>query len=85
LDYLIDKKETLKLSKRRRNFWDEEAIDFKGAALSHQDFTETFEMEDTLEESEFLEEAHEALSKLFNKTNKRARQMKGVRRKDAWQ
>lgn len=74
------------LSKRRRNLWDEEAFEFKGTALSHKDFDyDPFELEDALEEANFLEEAHEALSRLFNKTNKRARQMRGVRRKDAWQ
>jgi len=36
------------------------------------------------ENTEALDDAQEALSKLFNKTNKRSRQIKGVRRDDAW-
>ena len=74
-------------SKRRRNFWDEDSIDFATAKSSHYEtLSENPELAETaVNEAEFLEEAHEALSKLFNKTNKRAKQMKGVRRKDAWQ
>ena len=37
------------------------------------------------QDSNFLDDAHDALSKLFSKTNKRAKQLRGVRRKDAWQ
>jgi hypothetical protein len=36
------------------------------------------------EDTEALDDAQEALSKLFNKTNKRSKQIKGVRRNDAW-
>jgi hypothetical protein len=34
--------------------------------------------------ADVLEVAHEALSKLFTKSHKRERSMRGVRRKDAW-
>ena len=37
------------------------------------------------EGTEFLEEAHQALSKLFIKTSKRSKTLRGLRRKDAWQ
>ena len=47
---------------------------------------DAFEVEELHEESgEVLDEAHEALSKLFNKSNKRSKHMRGIRRKDAWQ
>lgn len=68
------------MSKRHRNLWDDEPYEFKPDITPPPNLYNQDE-----NEAEFLEEAHEALSKLFNKTNKRARQMKGVRRKDAWQ
>lgn len=40
--------------------------------------------EDSMPDPDLLDDAHEALSKLFNKTNKRAKHLRGVRRKDAW-
>jgi hypothetical protein len=82
-------KEMYTLSKRRRNIWDDEdPIDFTATPPSQPNLVADGLEPDTGIEPvhvEFLDEAHEALSKLFNKTNKRARQMKGVRRRDAWQ
>lgn len=74
------------MSKRHRNMWDEEPMAFQTSLTSPDYHTpDLYELDDVQEDVEFLEEAHEALSKLFNRTNKRARQLKGVRRKDAWQ
>ncbi len=75
------------MSKRRRDIWDESSLEFQPVnSSSHADhMPELYDVENSIEETEFLDDAHEALSKLFNKTNKRARQMRGVRRKDAWQ
>jgi hypothetical protein len=44
------------------------------------------EVETALERVDtFIEEAHDAINKLFTKTQKRTQHMRGVRRKDAWQ
>jgi len=73
------------LSKRRRNFWDDETYESKANGLYQEHDEAELELVDHAESSEFLEEAHEALSKLFNKTTKRSKQMRGLRRNDAWQ
>lgn len=74
------------MSKRRRTFWDDETFEFRGANTIPADLgADIAEPLLETEDTEFLEEAHEALSRLFNKTNKRAKQLKGIRRKDAWQ
>jgi hypothetical protein len=80
-------KENHKLSKRRRNLWDDEPYELDVAGKLHSELlSEEHEYdEDSAGSAEFLEDAHEALSKLFNKTNKRGKQMRGIRRKDAWQ
>lgn len=78
------------MSKRRRHLWDDEAAyQFTNHQQPLRQIEEdiaddTFEMEDLEHEVGYIEEAHEALSKLFTKSNKRSTHMKGVRRKDAW-
>ncbi len=72
------------MTKRRRNIWDDQAYEVSNnPRMGHM--SDLVEMDDAPVNTEFLEDAHEALSKLYNKTHKRAKQMKGVRRKDAWQ
>ncbi len=76
------------MRKRRRSIWDdEESMKFKGGTSPPETDLppDLFEVDEPRVEVEFLDDAHEALSKLFNKTNKRAKQLRGVRRKDAWQ
>lgn len=76
------------MSKRRRDFWNDETLEFQNSSAHPPNpnlKANLSETENSPNEAIYLEEAHEALSKLFNKTNKRAKQMRGVRRKDAWQ
>lgn len=75
------------MSKRRHSVWDDDTFEFQNNGVSHKpSVIEPSNMAEPVEaDALYLEEAHEALSKLFNKTNKRARLMRGVRRKDAWQ
>lgn len=74
------------MSKRRSNLWSNESLEFKSISQSNPNpKVEPTTLIETENESLYLDEAHEALSKLFNKTNKRAKQLRGVRRKDAWQ
>ncbi len=74
------------LSKRRSKIWDDQTLTFRAVTAEPADYSGEMLMEpETQVSPEYLEDAHEALSKLLNKTNKRTKQMRGVRRKDAWQ
>jgi hypothetical protein len=84
------------LSKRRRTSeWVPETIEFSAQPTVFETFPiaeTTIESEDEWDEfkyydsdtTKYVEEAHEALSRLFTKTNKRSRQIRGMRRNDAW-
>lgn len=76
------------MSKRRRNAWDEKPFEFtKHESQNHPPVNEHDDYDETFSEdvNTFLDDAHEALSKLMNKTNKRTKFMRGMRKTDAWQ
>ncbi len=70
------------MSKRRRNLWESDDLQFTNPPQANISYEPIHPI---VEETVYLDEAHEALSKLFTKANKRGKQMRGVRRKDAWQ
>lgn len=74
------------MTKRRQPFWDNEVFEFEGkTAPAPLPWQELDGAHDSEHDPVTLDEAQEALSKLYNKTNKREKHLKGVRRKDAWQ
>ncbi len=76
------------MSKRRRSVWDKDPLKFiRETDNAPEEQPEVYDDEDGVYEqtTQCLEEAHEALSKLFNKSSKRGKQLRGLRRNDAWQ
>jgi hypothetical protein len=69
------------LSHRKRP-WDD-----KGWKFPHKEaiIADHYDEETDEEITEFIDEAQDALSKLFLKTNKRDKTLKAPRKKDAWQ
>ncbi len=66
------------MNKRKQSIWDD------GLRQFPMEKENNWPVELYEEDTEALDDAQEALSKLFNKTNKRSKQIKGVRRNDAW-
>lgn len=74
--------------KRRRN-WAGDSLDVykvTGKISPKADSEVSYsDLEIESDDKQFLDDAHEALSRLYTKSSKRERQLRGVRRKDAWQ
>jgi len=66
------------VSKRKQSIWDD------GLRQFPMEKDNNWPVELYEEDIEALDDAQEALSRLYNKTNKRSKQIKGVRRNDAW-
>lgn len=77
------------MSKRRQKAWDDDGLALykhhESAGMRHSHLMdEDYDPVETEEVAEVLDEAHEAMSRLFQKTSKRNKEVRGLRRQDAW-
>ncbi len=75
------------MSRSRKDFWGD-PIEFEGGLPHEHDWEPVAHFiasdDEGNEPAKYLEEAHEALSKLMNKTSKRAKGPRPGKRNEAW-
>lgn len=72
------------MSRSRKDVWGD-PIEFEGAtSLSDKWEPYTDEVNEEVTPGKYLDEAHEALSRLVNKTSKRGKSLRASKRGEAW-